>query len=572
MKNKNFSHYLIALLSFSIILWSGCLKEHDEIVPEIEGIPAGGMTSFRIANVEDNIAEVEMTFFVVDHFGGFISKLKPNDFSFAGLAANTQGSITELLEEDDEEKGPYSATLLFDQSGSINSTDPHDSRIDAGTSFAKIVKGGDEAAVAAFASGGFFQSPFEVLQDFTNQPSQLAAAIGQLAGKASGGTPLYRSIHTLIPYTSGNAKNTNRAIVAFTDGQDTDGGVTINQLVQLAQECEHKVRIYTVGLGKSLDFDALTDIAVETGGAVMLAKDAIQLVALYNSLGDLLHGEAKLYKMAMQFKLASGSWKANDILSGTLSLKLSETLTIDYPFKKRLSQQDVGEWYERLPACPCTYQKAQELAAQSCPDFLGVWKDCGAASQTYHYGATSEVRWWPKEEMRAGQQCTYDANGKLITAGIAAGSPDRRSPRSCGTGFEFIDNAGVFLGCALSDHCVLDVKPWVEGPCWYYLEKWPANNADACSTNRVTDIQHIRTLIGDMTCHEVTYLFKAVDENLAENHNLRRLLHRQITTYPTPQIISDLTALSDDMYCWLSSYVYDTNRCAAVKKALENLQ
>lgn len=575
MKIKNPPILIFSLLVFLFVV-NGCLKEHDELIPKLEGVPAGGMTKVEITKVENDLAEVEMTLFVVDHFGSFIKGLSAENFSISGLQNNVEFFITSLLEFNDEDRGPFSSTLLFDQSGSINSTDPDDARIEAGISFAKLVNSGDEASVVAFTDGGNYQSPYEILVNFTNNPDDLVPAIESLAGQADGGTPLYQSLFGLTPYTADNAKNTNRAIVAFTDGQDTEAGISINSIIQ--QACANNVRIYTVGLGSGVDTDVLTKIAFETDGAVMLAEDALQLVSLYNSLGELLHGKAQLYKIVMQFKREAGNWQVGHEIAGTLSLPLSETMTINFPFRSTITTRQAGEWYERLPACPCNYQDAQDLANSICNN--GVWVDCGDASQVFHYGAAKEVRWLPDDENSSGQQCTYDTEGLLITHGIAAGSPDIISPATsdsyaifkCGNELgDIIASAVDFLCQMPGSHCEKDVLPWRNIPCVEYLAGWPANNANGCTPeNRVTDIQHIMNVVGDMTCEDVTTLFKVIDNNLPSTHNLRQFLHRQLSYYPSFEIIEDLEGLAEVLGC--DDEIFASDECEVIMKAIENLQ
>lgn len=562
MKNITFSFLVLFVLVFS-----SCLKEHNELVPELEGIPAGGMTGVTIKSIEDNVLTLEMSLFVVDHFGGFVSGLSANNFSVIEDGINSNANITGLSESEAENRGPFSATLLFDQSGSITGNDPNDARIEAGTSFANLVGSGDEGSITAFSQGGsYFQSPYEVLTSFTTDKDVLTAAIENLQGKTGGYTPLYKSVFDMIPYTKNNGANENRAIIAFTDGEDTEGGVTTNAIIQAA--CANGINIYTVGLGNSVNTRVLSEIAFETGGAVMLAEDAIQLVALYSSLGDLLHGEGRFYNLQMEISRTGGSWSLNEEVSGTVMLPLSEDITINFPYELTLGLQEVGEWYDRLPACPCTYREALDLVERGCNN--GTWEDCMDASMTFHYGASFEVRWYDDAGgLIAGQQCTYSLDSALITSGIAAGSPDMASPRTCANGTpDWLVSLAATIAC-FSDHCELDVEPWEEDPCHEYLRDWPANNANGCAPNNpVTDIQHILNVVGNMTCEEVTILFMTIDENLAATHNLRRFFHREISFYSTSQIIADLNALADDLNC---NGFFDSDGCSVIETALGNL-
>lgn len=548
---KNYKICLASIVALALSL-TACLKEHTELVPELEGVPAGGLTGVQLVNVEDDVAELEISLFVVDHFGGFITGLGAEDFIIEPVPGGPEFSVTEVAEREDDSRGPFSSTLLFDQSGSINSTDPLNARIEAGTAFAGIVKGGDEAAVAAFASNGNYQEPFELLQPFTSSQGLLTSTIEGLKGLAGGGTPLYLSIYGLIPYTAGNGKNENRAVVAFTDGGDTDGGVSLQALIQEA--CANQTRIYTVGLGQGVNEEVLSQIAFETGGAVMLAEDALQLISLYSSLGDLLHGEARVYHLQVEVKRASANWSAGDVISGAVSLALSANYAINLPFQVAIAQADVGEWYEKLPPCPCTYDEAKDLLASVCTG--GEWLDCGKSDllQQFHYGATYEVRWAPGNTDQAGQQCTYDSEKRLITRGIAAGSPDRDSPDAC-AGLEGFDPG----------HIVEDVVTWQTKPCWQYLRDWPANNAGGCAPdNPVTDIRHMLNMVGDMDCAEVTALFMIVDNTTGASVELKDFIHGKLN-YTPANLVSLLTDLQNKADC-------DNFNCDVIETAIENLQ
>ena len=430
---------LVFLFGLGIMMHS-CLKEHDDIVPDLQGVPAGGMTGLNVTNLSGDIAEIEMTLFAIDHFGDFISGLSNSNFSITDLPSSLEYSILSVKDITDENRGAYSASLLFDQSGSINSTDPANDRIEAGVAFAKLINNGDEAAIAAFSSGGYYTPPYELLSEFSQNQDEISNVILGLAGKADGGTPLYKAIFNLIPYTVSNGNNENKAVVAFTDGDDTDGGVSINQIVE--QACKNQVRIYTVGLGIGVDSDVLTEIAFRTGGAVMLAQDAIQLVSLYNSLGDLLRGKGRYYKV--KFKLKQGNdWRVGQRVTGKMTLKLSESFTLDFPFNILFTRENAGDLDNRLPTCSCITnstigneaQKWQDKASQ----YLSRNKDeaiinqpitcaytdiyymnpekfkwaglaaivsgkVGEASDDYHYGLFAEF----KKDVFRGNQSVFD--------------------------------------------------------------------------------------------------------------------------------------------------------------------
>ncbi|MBV6440690.1 MAG: hypothetical protein DYG98_12510 [Haliscomenobacteraceae bacterium CHB4] len=228
-----------------------------------------------------------------------------------------------------------------------------------------------------------------------------------------------------------------------------------------------------------------------------------------------------------------------------------------------------SEWYSRLPACPCTYEEVKKMGKTDCPE--GEWKICGDASLRFHYGATYEVRWTPVSSGKAGQQCTYDSNGKLITSGIAAGSPDMVSPGTCGP-FEWLSNLLVNHLCDQSDHCIEDVKPWLKGneksiPCWQYLAQWPSNNLNSCDQNPKTDILHMLVMVGNMACEEVTDLFRVIDSSGQASTELKDFFHGRLN-YTPANLKSQLQTIFTHLNC--DNNLSDPG-CSALKKAIGNL-
>jgi len=154
--------------------------------------------------------------------------------------------------------------------------------------------------------------------------------------------------------------------------------------------------------------------------------------------------------------------------------------------------QDLDHWHKELKACPCTLDSSEiEGPGRS---LKGVWM-----ISLFHPGVTKR---WAEDGKLAGQQCNYDENGKLITAGIAAGTPD-----SVGFGNNPLRLAG---------HILFDVLPYLPGFQgymlgyknnfmleWYY-ENYPPNqgrnnNGDPCPPNEVNIFEqpplYVRLLI-----------------------------------------------------------------------------
>ena len=83
----------------------------------------------------------------------------------------------------------------------------------------------------------------------------------------------------------------------------------------------------------------------------------------------------------------------------------------------RLEQNDRA-WIDDLQEpCPCNIN-----------DRDSSWTPPRPVSQRYHPGGVQEIRKYGRNGSRAGRQCVYDENGRLMTNAPAAGTADRRLP------------------------------------------------------------------------------------------------------------------------------------------------
>jgi Ca-activated chloride channel family protein len=104
-----------------------------------------------------------------------------------------------------------------------------------------------------------------------------------VAGESTAiGDAIMQSIRTL---SFGNAKN--KAIILLTDGQHNAGKTSPREAVKEA--VAKKIKIYTIGIGKSGDYDAalLRTIAKESGGTHYSATDADTLKKVYEAIDTL---------------------------------------------------------------------------------------------------------------------------------------------------------------------------------------------------------------------------------------------------------------------------------------------
>jgi RHS repeat-associated protein len=153
-----------------------------------------------------------------------------------------------------------------------------------------------------------------------------------------------------------------------------------------------------------------------------------------------------------------------------------------------LERNDMG-WLKGLPNCPCSLKSCDGGGYVSPDD--SKWELVRAPKQEHHPGAKYDLRSKESNEAGAGQQCTFDENGNLITEGIGAGTPDRKH--------WWPGWAGGYLGIAANwvrdgGHIGHDVTPFEfaamidarqgGGNRERYLEVRPPNNGNNCPRNR----------------------------------------------------------------------------------------
>ena len=265
-------------------------------------------------------------------------------------------------------------------------------------------------------------------------------------------------------------------------------------------------------VGEGCNFTVVADIdSVRLRGGVAQAS--------YVLSGTLLDDEAALGGGIFKFRLANLMIDDNGDPNNVFIEEGEGRVVVDKDGYSPRDGTPVLDWKEQVPDCPCAYDPGIDGTEDRC----GEWLVCGEASQEHHYGATYEIRWIPPANGAPGQQCTYDSTGALITGGIAAGSPDRVSPRACGFDWGLITN-GVTPESIIG-HVCQDVVPWGDTgndaacigqanarpvSCATYLAQWPANVPDGCPENIVSGIEHLSRMVNRMHCADVTTLLRVV--------------------------------------------------------------
>jgi RHS repeat-associated protein len=143
--------------------------------------------------------------------------------------------------------------------------------------------------------------------------------------------------------------------------------------------------------------------------------------------------------------------------------------------RRRIELEGPNYWINDLPDCPC------EIPVDNCGCPMkgpstkdSKWSPVSHANQNAHKGASWEIRWY-QGFGKPGQQCTYDAKGRLITVGVAAGTPDRY-------GF---DSSKWKVNPKNWGHGIYDLLPFLfdslmQSRHYYWINRRPPNKGRNC--------------------------------------------------------------------------------------------
>jgi RHS repeat-associated protein len=176
-------------------------------------------------------------------------------------------------------------------------------------------------------------------------------------------------------------------------------------------------------------------------------------------------------------QFCSGKCQGDAVYQSCMST-CESSLTLEEKFELWVNGEKAymthSNWTKSLPSCPCRVDEIK------CPD--PTWSQPTTWLWGFHKGARSCARSKGSSMTgNSGDQCCYDNNGNLITAGSGAGSSDRMNTD--------VNNFGS------EGHQACDVSPAVlaerlDGGTFgkyskMYLEVRPTNNKGNCAANEV---------------------------------------------------------------------------------------
>ena len=258
----------------------------------IPSIAAADSLSFGISQIETSTFPAVKAFVSVSNTLGPVKGLTASNFR-VDEDGKIQSPIT--VSEIPENADPVSVALTMDYSNSMPNNSITSMKT-AVSSFINNMKVNDAGEIIKFAK------LYGVIQPFTTDKSLLLAAVAapKPATWTEGDTAFYDSTYLAITDT---AKRPGRkAIIAFTDGDDTNSEHTLDEVIAYA--LNSGIPVYTIGLqGEALDPALLGKLADQTGGEFHIAPTAASLQTIYRKISQTL---SRQYSIIYQSKLTAG--------------------------------------------------------------------------------------------------------------------------------------------------------------------------------------------------------------------------------------------------------------------------
>jgi len=230
--------------------------------------------------VEVDVDLVSITAVVYDKGGRFVTGLSAKDITVLEDDVPQEVSIFREA-QGGEEKIPLSVVLVLDASGSM--AENIGFLKEAASSFVGKLEPVDEALVVQF------NDSVKGSAEFTGDGDRLDQFVAGL--QAWGGT----SLHDAIKYSLERIKDRpgRKALVVFSDGEDTTSSLPQNEVVDYARSVE--ATIYSVGIrgggprGGGAPRGFLKRISEETGGQYFFPDRVGELIRVFAAISEELH-------------------------------------------------------------------------------------------------------------------------------------------------------------------------------------------------------------------------------------------------------------------------------------------
>lgn len=208
-----------------------------------------------------------------DHFSIYILL---NKVAFEDI---WNGEIKPPVSED--ERQDLDVVFVIDRSKSMMDNDPQGLRKETAKEFVKKLSENDRAAVVTYTR--IAQSECELTTSSALVVDCINNIIDDSGKDFYSGTATHRGIAEGIRLFEESNRNTLKYMIVLTDGEDTVSG-NYDALISRANDIG--IKIFTVGLGTSIDTDLLEHVATSTGGKYYYASEAEDLLDQFDSITE----------------------------------------------------------------------------------------------------------------------------------------------------------------------------------------------------------------------------------------------------------------------------------------------
>jgi VWFA-related protein len=245
-------------------------------------------------SVQSQLVEVYLTVTKHNHL---VPNMKASDFSL------TEDGQPISIDRLDSQEVPLQIVLLFDISESVRDSLKH--LQDAAYAFMASLNPQDSVLLV------LFNSEIHTFPQTSNDRKNILEEIKN--ARAWGSTKLYDALLLGMNYLEG--KPGRKAIVCFTDGQDTSG--TSSRTAVLNAAAHFGFPIYTIGVGAGLEMDSLRIILQEfaeiNSGKALFIENIRKLRAAFQEVASELHSA---YVLNYYTKISpDGRWHELNIAS-----------------------------------------------------------------------------------------------------------------------------------------------------------------------------------------------------------------------------------------------------------------
>ena len=232
----------------------------------------------------------------------------------------------------------YQAVLLFDRSGSIASTDPNGTLIEAGKALVSLVTGSEQVRIAEFQYLPGTAIYRFLSGAFSSNPQQLSLDIDALSN-VGGETPLWDAIIGAAGNAGFAAGLFNpKSVVVLSDGDDNRSvGSPASVIDELAPQ---GTKLYAINLKNPLS-RSLDDLAVALGGSFWSSDDASQMPQYARSLRQALLGNSNVCDFVLEVSFSPDNPGAVVGYGPALGTKVPFTFNYDLNGASGIGRNDI---------------------------------------------------------------------------------------------------------------------------------------------------------------------------------------------------------------------------------------